>query len=107
VASVPLPDGALDVAVFCLALMGSNYADFLREAHRTLKPGGLLKIAEVRSRFRSEARFEQTLRALGFDVRSRAGGNSHFLALDCAKSGRAPERDVQAEPLMPCLYKRR
>ena len=47
IARVPLAGGTLDVAIFCLALMGTNYVDFLREAHRLLKPRGLLKIAEV------------------------------------------------------------
>jgi hypothetical protein len=36
----------LYVAVFSLSLMGLNYADYLREAYRTLKFGGFLKIAE-------------------------------------------------------------
>jgi ribosomal RNA-processing protein 8 len=36
---VPLPDGALDVAVYCLSLMGTNYLDFVREGVRTLKAG--------------------------------------------------------------------
>jgi ribosomal RNA-processing protein 8 len=48
---VPLPAGAVDVAVFCLSLMGSNYPDFLREGARVLRPGGRLLIAEIRSRF--------------------------------------------------------
>ena len=50
-ANVPLPDGSVDAAIFCLALMGTNVADFIREAHRVLKQDGILKIAEVRSRF--------------------------------------------------------
>jgi len=50
IASVPLPSGSLDAVVFCLALMGVNYADFLVEAHRLLKPHGALKIAEVDGR---------------------------------------------------------
>lgn len=52
-ANVPLPVSSVDVGVFCLALMGTNIADFIREAHRVLRPDGILKIAEVRSRFES------------------------------------------------------
>ena len=43
-ASVPLPDGCVDVAVFCLSLMGTNLADYLREAKRVLRPSGILKV---------------------------------------------------------------
>jgi len=49
-ANVPLPDKSVDVCVFCLSLMGTNLADFIREAHRVLKNDGCIKIAEVRSR---------------------------------------------------------
>ena len=38
IAAVPLDAKSVDVAVFCLALMGSNFADFLREACRLLIP---------------------------------------------------------------------
>ena len=37
----------MDIAVFCLALMGTDYPSFLAEAHRVLKPRGHLWIAEV------------------------------------------------------------
>jgi ribosomal RNA-processing protein 8 len=50
-ANVPLPDEAVDVAVFSLALMGTNVADFVREAWRVLRFNGVLRVAEVRSRF--------------------------------------------------------
>ena len=49
--SVPLPDEAVDVAVYSLALMGTNVADFVREAWRVLRFNGVLRVAEVRSRF--------------------------------------------------------
>lgn len=39
-AHVPLPNASLDVAVFCLALMGTDWIKFVEEAHRCLKPGG-------------------------------------------------------------------
>jgi ribosomal RNA-processing protein 8 len=47
----PLQAGTVDVAVFCLSLMGTNLADFIKEAHRVLKTTGKVKIVEVRSRF--------------------------------------------------------
>lgn len=43
-AHVPLEDASVHVVVFCLSLMGTNLADFLREAHRVLVPGGLVKV---------------------------------------------------------------
>ena len=50
-AHTPLDAETLNVAVFSLSLMGLNYADYLREAHRALKVGGWLKIAEPLSRW--------------------------------------------------------
>eukprot|EP01043_Picozoa_sp_COSAG02_P060511 COSAG02_NODE_7923_length_2784_cov_6.985847_3_plen_422_part_00 len=46
-AHVPLPEGAANVAVFSLSLMGVNYIDYIIEAHRIVAPGGRLLIAEV------------------------------------------------------------
>lgn len=34
----PLKSSSIDVAVFCLSLMGTNYPSFIQEAHRVLKP---------------------------------------------------------------------
>ena len=43
-AGVPLDDEDIDVAVFCLSLMGSNWRDYLAEAWRCLKTTGQLII---------------------------------------------------------------
>jgi ribosomal RNA-processing protein 8 len=51
IAHVPLQDCSVDIVVFCLSLMGTNVYDFIREAYRILRPQGLIRIAEVRSRF--------------------------------------------------------
>lgn len=51
IANLPLRDGAVDVAIFCLALMGTNWVDFIEEAHRVLRWKGELWIAEIKSRF--------------------------------------------------------
>ncbi len=48
---IPLEDETLDVAVFSLSLMGLNYAEYLKEANRTLKFGGMLKVAEPINRW--------------------------------------------------------
>jgi ubiquinone/menaquinone biosynthesis C-methylase UbiE len=45
--SVPIKDGLLDVAVFCLSLMGKNWPDYITEAARCLQKNGLLFIAET------------------------------------------------------------
>lgn len=50
-ANVPLKDSSVHVVIFCLSLMGTNLADFLREAYRVLLPGGLVKVRETRRRF--------------------------------------------------------
>ena len=42
----PCENKSLDAAVFCLSLMGTNWSEYLQEAHRTLKPFGQLLIAE-------------------------------------------------------------
>jgi ribosomal RNA-processing protein 8 len=47
-ASVPLESASVDVAVFSLALMGTDYGLFLLEATRVLRHKGWLWIAEVR-----------------------------------------------------------
>lgn len=36
---VPLGDASVDVAVFCLSLMGTNLQEILEEANRLLRPG--------------------------------------------------------------------
>ena len=51
IADLPLEDGSVDVAIFCLALMGTNWIDFIEEAFRILRWKGELWVAEIKSRF--------------------------------------------------------
>nr|KAF6394637.1 ribosomal RNA processing 8 [Molossus molossus] len=109
-AQVPLEDESVDVAVFCLSLMGTNIRDFLEEANRVLKPGGLLKVAEVSSRFEDVRTFLGAVTKLGFKVISKDLTNSHFFLFDFEKTG--PPRvgrkaQLSGLKLQPCLYKRR
>lgn len=51
IAHLPLADASVDIAIFCLALMGTNYLDFVAEAFRVLRPRGELWVTEIKSRF--------------------------------------------------------
>ncbi|GFP53234.1 25S rRNA (adenine-N(1))-methyltransferase [Trichoderma asperellum] len=51
IANVPMEDGSVNVAIFCLALMGTNWLDFVEEAYRLLHWKGELWVAEIKSRF--------------------------------------------------------
>lgn len=53
IANLPLASGSVDVAIFCLALMGTNWVDFVEEAYRILRWKGELWVAEIKSRFGS------------------------------------------------------
>ena len=51
ISNIPTPDGSMDVAIFCLALMGTNWISFIEEAYRILHWKGELWVAEIKSRF--------------------------------------------------------
>ncbi|KAK6296726.1 hypothetical protein J4Q44_G00328680 [Coregonus suidteri] len=108
-ANVPLKDGTVDIAVFCLSLMGTNLGDFLVEANRVLVMGGILKIAEVASRFENVRNFMGALSSLGFKLVTKDTENSHFYSFEFEKIAEAPERIKKAGglELRPCVYKKR
>ena len=66
VANLPLETHSVDAGVFCLALMGTNYHDFVLEANRVLKKDGLLLVAEVVSRISDTHKFFNFLNSGGF-----------------------------------------
>jgi ubiquinone/menaquinone biosynthesis C-methylase UbiE len=87
-----LDDACLDAAAFSLSLMGSNFIDYLKEAHRCLKLDGHLWIAEPTSRIQNIELFRDLLFRLGFDV-SRIDEKWKFTFIKAIKS----ERDINAE----------
>ena len=115
IAQVPLADGAVDVAVFCLSLMGTDYVQFLVEGRRVLRPGGLLVVAETKSRIPSVGRFVRGVEALGFTKVDADESNTMFVLFRFTRAATArstvPEREIRyAERLIdlqPCIYKRR
>uniref|UniRef100_A0A8C1VEG6 Ribosomal RNA-processing protein 8 n=1 Tax=Cyprinus carpio TaxID=7962 RepID=A0A8C1VEG6_CYPCA len=107
-AKVPLRDSTVDIAIFCLSLMGTNLGDFLAEANRVLVMGGVLKIAEVASRFENERSFFSALSSLGFKLVHKDTKNSHFYSFEFIKTGKAPVNVKKVSlQLKPCLYKKR
>ena len=122
-ACIAADDASMDVAVFCLALMGTDYPSFLREAQRVLRPNGILWIAEVSSRFQpdtepgfgtskhdsSSGQFVKALESSGFKLRSRDHANKMFVVWELSKARCAVSF---AKPglwpaLKACSYKKR
>jgi len=65
----PLNDESVDIAVFCLSLMGTNMNEYLFEAFRILKLRGIMKIVEIASRFTLEngcQKFIRKIESIGF-----------------------------------------
>ena len=110
--SLPLADHAVDAAVFCLALMGTDYAAGVVEALRVLKPSGTLLIAEVKSRFVGTAIKEMRtfLKALGFAAPQPLHDNTMFFVWACKRTKGTPDtsRAIRLAPaLKACQYKKR
>lgn len=107
-ARLPLASGSVDVAVFCLSLMGTNLGDYISEAQRVLQIGGRLKIIEVVSRIVNVAVFVKELERFGFVLLGQRQLGTMFVDLELKK---IPRKDTnRANPqltLKPCLYKRR
>jgi ubiquinone/menaquinone biosynthesis C-methylase UbiE len=90
IAAVPLDDGTLDVAIFCLSLMGTNFTDYLREAHRCLALDGELHVWEPASYFDDPSLFCADLARLGFDVMTPSK-EGLFLRVRALKNASAPD----------------
>lgn len=118
-AHTPLEKGSVDVAVFCLSLMGIDYHTYLFEAYRVLKQKGFLVIAEVKSRFdpsnggADQGEFINALAKLGFRLQTLDTANKMFLLLFLQK-GKVGEpiskkklASIDWPTLKACIYKRR
>lgn len=109
----PLESSSVDVAVFCLSLMGTDYGSFLEEAHRVLSPGGSLLIAEVKSRFdphnggADPRAFVGALKRLGFQMVRQDDSNKMFMWWEFQKGGERKGGGVAWPALKACIYKRR
>lgn len=110
---VPLPGKSVDVVIFCLSLMNTNFLDALREARRILKEdGGILRIAEVESRFESGPKsFVSAVESLGFKQTSMDMSHRVFWLFEFKTApvvNQGSESELNDKPILkPCLYKKR
>jgi superfamily II DNA or RNA helicase len=84
--ATPLDDASLDVVVFSLSLMGTNWTDYLHEAYRTLKPYGHLFIAEPFGRWQDRIQdLRAAVEAVGFQIVGDVEQRYDFLYLTAVK----------------------
>ncbi|PWY98990.1 hypothetical protein BCV70DRAFT_122256 [Testicularia cyperi] len=111
--------GIVDVAVFCLSLMGTNWVQMIVESRRVLREGGELIIAEVSSRFEGGFKaFVSLVEQVGFKLENQDASNTHFVLFEfvrlppgshtASSTTTMDELVEQGKKLLkPCLYKRR
>ncbi|CAE6203788.1 unnamed protein product [Arabidopsis arenosa] len=110
-----LESSSVDVAVFCLSLMGTNYSSYIKEAHRVLRPSGMLLIAEVKSRFdpnnggADPKDFLKAVCELGFTSVLKDFSNKMFILFHFKKKEQvnSDQKIIKWPELKACLYKRR
>lgn len=107
-ANTPLSTHSLDVAVYCLSLMGTNLSDYLMEANRVLKMDGLMYVAEIQSRFDNVKDFVRKLDAFGFQQIRQDVGQKVFYFFQFKKVRNVGKvANVPVVSLKPCLYRKR
>lgn len=106
IANLPVRDGQVDITIFCLSLMGTNWIEFVEEAWRILRGDGKGEcwVAEVKSRFgRPKAQVGAGATKGSQDAKSkkqkakgkRGGGTAED------DSDRLPDEDIFAEDAPP------
>ncbi|XP_045492549.1 ribosomal RNA-processing protein 8 [Colias croceus] len=108
IAHTPLLTSSMNVAVYCLALMGTELTQFIVEANRVLKKGGHLLIAEVESRFDDVDKFINDVQRMGFSLKDLDKSNNVFYFMEFTKVNEPPKKNkLPFLSLKPCFYKKR
>ena len=85
ISNLPLKDNEVDVSVFSLSLMGSNYNDYLKEGCRILKPYGNMFIVEPKKKWENNSdKLISQLESIGMKV-VESYTSSRFLYIQCLK----------------------
>ncbi|KAK3324257.1 methyltransferase-domain-containing protein [Cercophora scortea] len=96
IANLPLAHDSVDVVVFCLALMGTNWIDFIEEAHRVLRWKGELWVAEIKSRFAQPSK-KQNVVSHSVGNRKKGPAAPAVKKTKEAKSREIAEREAEEE----------
>ena len=86
------------------------FRDYLKEANRVLKLGGILKIAEVESRFHGEMDIDSFIAFVekcGFNMKWKDLKKKYFYLMDFKKTSVYRKKKIPDVSLKPCLYKKR
>ena len=85
ISNLPLKDNEVDVSVFSLSLMGSNYNEYLNEGYRILKPYGNMFIVEPKKKWENNSdKLISQLESIGMKV-VESYTSSRFLYIQCLK----------------------
>ncbi|CAD7013073.1 ribosomal RNA-processing protein 8 [Ceratitis capitata] len=104
----PLSDHSVDIAVYCLSLMGTNLKDYLLEANRVLRHNGFVLIAEIQSRFDDIREFIRGLEACGFQLLKKDDNEKLFYFFQFKKVRNVGKVAlIPPFSLKPCLYRKR
>ncbi|XP_068173925.1 ribosomal RNA-processing protein 8 isoform X2 [Antennarius striatus] len=102
---------SFDLAAACELVTVCDMAKFLHHCRTVVlcyHYRGVLKIAEVASRFENIRSFTTALANLGFKMVSKDTENTHFCSFELVKTGEAPENIKKfGLQLRPCVYKKR
>ncbi|KAH8327133.1 hypothetical protein KR074_003594 [Drosophila pseudoananassae] len=108
ITETPLQAQSLDVAVYCLSLMGTDLNEFFLEANRVLKLHGSVYIAEIQSRFEDVREFVRCLAACGFDLIKKDVAVNYFYFFQFKKMRHVPKTTkLKSFSLKPCVYRKR
>jgi superfamily II DNA or RNA helicase len=86
ISNIPIENNIFDVVVFSLSLMGTNYKEYFKEAYRTLKPMGMVIIAEPSNRWKDR---DEELKSLlieeGFNISGDIKHTDKFIYVTAIK----------------------
>ena len=111
--NLPLENSSIDLAVYCLSLMNTNFIPFIAEANRIVKKDGKILVAEISSRIVDMNKFLKVFEKYGFKLIKQRNMHDYFDIFtfkkikDCKISQKDKELEDTYDILKPCLYKKR